>query len=80
MSDKSEYADEGCFTKRGIYWRSSLMVHSEQWCSNENGVAVGTVRMIGRRFYHAWTIRRRKFAKDEVIWAPIDLPTKEAKP
>lgn len=54
-----------------FYERASFM-YGGGWISHENGVQLGTVRVINGILSHAWNIKRLRFSKDEVMWRAVD--------
>lgn len=56
----------------GFYQRESYM-YGGGWVSHENGVSLGTVRIIDGTLSQAWNIRRKGWPrKDEVLWKNVE--------
>lgn len=58
-------------TLDGFYSRESFM-YGGGWKSYENGVTIGTVRVINGVLSQAWTIHKRRWLKDEVLWKNVE--------
>jgi hypothetical protein len=58
-------------TLDGLYERESYM-YGGGWKSHENGVSVGTVRVINGILSQAWNVRKRRFRKNEVLWKNVE--------
>jgi hypothetical protein len=57
-------------TLDGFYERASYMFGGG-WISYESGVQPGTVRVINGILSQAWQVRKRRWRKDEILWAPV---------
>jgi hypothetical protein len=58
-------------TLDGFYIRESYM-YGGGWKSYEDGVQIGTVRVINGVLSQAWQIYKRRWRKDEVLWKNVE--------